>query len=93
MIPALAPPLKGEIRVGPDLVTNPALHVTREMEDLGAWGFPMPIDFYHPLSFRDTLVTGSHHLGRRFQDEAAHQGVCRGGSRKSANSRAILVIY
>lgn len=44
MIPALAPPLKGEIRVGPDLVTNPALHLTREMEDLDAWGFPMPID-------------------------------------------------
>ena len=37
--------LQGEIRVGPDLVTNPALHVTREMEDRpGAWGFPMPID-------------------------------------------------
>ena len=26
---------QGEVRIGPDLATNPALHVTREMEDLG----------------------------------------------------------
>ncbi|CAJ1431448.1 unnamed protein product [Effrenium voratum] len=28
---------QGEIRIGPDLVTNPALHVTREMEDHITW--------------------------------------------------------
>mmetsp|Transcript_24223 Transcript_24223/g.45761 ORF Transcript_24223/g.45761 Transcript_24223/m.45761 type:complete len:184 (-) Transcript_24223:100-651(-) len=28
---------QGEIRIGPDLATNPALHVTREMEDHITW--------------------------------------------------------
>ncbi|CAK9022918.1 unnamed protein product [Durusdinium trenchii] len=28
---------QGEIRIGPDVVTNPALHVTREMEDHITW--------------------------------------------------------
>ncbi|CAE7555694.1 IMP3 [Symbiodinium sp. CCMP2456] len=28
---------QGEVRIGPDLATNPALHVTREMEDHITW--------------------------------------------------------
>jgi U3 small nucleolar ribonucleoprotein protein IMP3 len=28
---------QGHIRIGPDVVTNPALHVTRDMEDHITW--------------------------------------------------------
>mmetsp|Transcript_6410 Transcript_6410/g.7500 ORF Transcript_6410/g.7500 Transcript_6410/m.7500 type:complete len:184 (+) Transcript_6410:67-618(+) len=28
---------QGEIRIGPDVVTNPALHITRDMEDHVTW--------------------------------------------------------
>jgi len=34
----MTPLIKGEIRIGPDVVTNPALHITRDMEDMGELG-------------------------------------------------------
>lgn len=31
------PPLQGHVRVGPETVTDPSFHVTRNMEDFVTW--------------------------------------------------------
>ena len=73
VIPALAPPYF-RARSGLVLTWWQILHymlLVRWRTDRVLGGFQCQLTQF---------VTGSHHLGRRLQDETAHQGVCRGGS-------------
>ena len=68
---------KGEVRIGPDLVTNPALHVTREMEDI--FFVDIAESCHHSIRNEDHITWAEGSKMRRHIKEFSNEAIyCRG---------------